>query len=143
MCSLWEKGQRPLISLLRDYPYSKAYLLIVVGLSEGLRRVTESLKPYLDRVRLCVGIRLGEEDRCFADNSRIFPDPSHRARMKAFCESVGKENGFPANLWFGYEDSQALVVFPDTVPNNSLPILWHDRGSWKPLFPASGVSRRH
>jgi hypothetical protein len=141
--SLWEKGQRPLVRLLERYPQSKVYLLIVVGLSEGLHRVAESLEPYRDRVRLSVGVRLGDEDRCFSDSSCIFPDPAQRAKMRAFCEGVGREYGFPQKMWLGYDDSQSLVVFPHTVPNNSLPILWHDQGRWKPLLPASGVPNRH
>jgi hypothetical protein len=63
--------------------------------------------------------------------------------MKSFCETVGKDYGFHPKLWLGYEDSQALIVFPDTVPNNSLPILWHDQGRWKPLLPASGILKQH
>lgn len=40
----------------------------------------------------------------------------------------------------GYMNSQALIAFDYTCPNNTLPILWADRlcrgkGKWHPLFP--------
>ena len=34
----------------------------------------------------------------------------------------------------GYKDSQALIVFDDSCPNNTLPILCEKGESWTPLF---------
>ncbi len=138
MCSLWEKQPRPLVRLLEEHPDSRAIVIVIAALAEGVRRVEESLRQQFGgRVRLHVGMRFDERDRCFSEASRAVPLPANREQLRQFCEEVGKRY-FPKKFWFGYEDSESLVVFPGTVPNNSLPILWHDEGGWFPLFPASG-----
>jgi hypothetical protein len=140
LCSLWEEEPRRLVWLLDQYPGSRAVLLAVAALDSGVRKVRESLRRHLPgRARFLVGTEFDERDRCFSETSRAVPHPEQRAQLRQFCEETGKRL-FPQGkkFWFGYEDSQSLVVFPTTVPNNSLPILWHDEGGWVPLFPASG-----
>jgi len=34
----------------------------------------------------------------------------------------------------GYGNSQATVVFEQSCPDNTLPILWAKSRDWKPLF---------
>ncbi|MDR6406119.1 MULTISPECIES: hypothetical protein [Chryseobacterium] len=34
----------------------------------------------------------------------------------------------------GYGDSQSLIIFNHSTPNNSLPIIWSNKNSWTPLF---------
>ncbi|MBL7921660.1 MAG: hypothetical protein JNJ40_15205 [Bacteroidia bacterium] len=46
---------------------------------------------------------------------------------------TGKEDIFP----LGYENSQALIVFPYNPPNNTLPIIWSNKANWNPLYPRS------
>jgi hypothetical protein len=138
MCSLWEKQPRPLVRLLEENPGSRAIVMVIAALGQGVRRVEDSLgQQFGGRARLHVGLRYDERDRCFSEASRAVPQPTNRERLRQFCEEAGKRF-FPKKVWFGFEDSESLVVFPGTVPNNSLPILWHDDGGWFPLFPASG-----
>jgi hypothetical protein len=82
-----------------------------------------------------------EEDRCFSNNSRIFPDPEEREGFQRFCIEVASKYfpGLKGENRIGFNGVASLVVFADTVPNNSLPILWYDSSKWKPLFPASGL----
>ena len=80
---------------------------------------------------------LGEEYRVFSDRSRVFPDPYDRDRAKEIAERQGVVLFQEHPL--GYGNSQALVVFADHCPNNSLPILWSTRNGWPTLFPRRGV----
>ena len=137
MCGLWERHPMPLVRLLEEYPGSRAIVIVIAALAEGVRRVESSLRQFGGRVRLHVGVKFDEGDRCFSEVSRIVPLPADREHLRQFCEEMGRRH-FPKKFWFGFEESECLVVFPDTVPNNSIPILWHDEGSWSPLFPASG-----
>ena len=122
---------------LADYPGSRAIVIAIAALDEGVQRIENSLQQFGGRVRLFVGTRFDERDRCFSADSRAIPLPANREHLRKFCKEVGKRY-FPKKFWFGFGDSECLVVFPGSVPNNSLPILWHDEGEWFPLFPASG-----
>lgn len=37
----------------------------------------------------------------------------------------------------GYNNSQSLVVFAHSAPNNTLPIIWSNKNGWRPLYPRS------
>jgi hypothetical protein len=82
-----------------------------------------------------------DEDRCFVKGSRVFPDAALSDRVRQFCIQTAEKHypSLPPNMRLGHNQLGALAVFFDTVPNNSLPILWHDEGTWQPLFPASGL----
>ncbi len=43
----------------------------------------------------------------------------------------------PKKFIYGFEQTGAFFAFYNSVPNNSLPVLWHDQGEWQALLPAS------
>lgn len=76
---------------------------------------------------------------------KVFSPPSvfgYRPRMlpiREMCYKYGKSFGFPkSKSELGFENSQALVAFSHTTPNNSLPILWSAKNNWIPLYPRFG-----
>jgi hypothetical protein len=139
--SLFSPPDRVLPRLLDRYPSSIVRILVVVGFESGLQTARELVGDYRDRVEILAAILLNDSDRCFTDSSKIIPDPEQRNEFRRFCTSVAQEKmrGLPSRFWLGYEENGALVVFSDSVPNNSVPILWYGGGSWMPLFPRSGL----
>jgi len=131
----------PLLRLLAKYPKARVRLLVVAGFAEALKRVRSAIGAYRDRIKLIPGYLFCDEDQCFSLTSRIFPDVAHRDLLRKFCLQAAAEHfpSLPHHMRLGFEDTAAITVFFDTVPNNSLPVLWHDQGTWYPLFPASGL----
>jgi len=131
----------PIKKLLLKYDKSQLYILIAVGFEHGIREIKRALKQFGDRVTLSVAQLFTFQDCCFADSSSILIDKDQRDQLKSFCLKVAQEY-YPflsKDMWLGFGSLGALVVFFDTVPNNSLPIIWHDESKWNPLFPASGL----
>jgi hypothetical protein len=96
---------------LEDYPGSRAIIIAIAGSDEGARKVEESLKQFGGKVRIYVGTRFEERDRCFSESSRAIPSLEFRKRLRQFCEEAGERYRFPKKFWFGYEESESLVVF--------------------------------
>ena len=84
------------------------------------------------RVSICDP--LGNSDKCFSERSGILPESAKRVRAKEIVESYGRRVSKQHPLGFG--NCQALIVFENTCPNNSLPILWAQglHNDWRPLF---------
>jgi hypothetical protein len=141
ICNLWAKYPHRLGWLLQRYPSCRAMILVVAGLKSGIDRVRQELaqQPWAKRVDFHVGIEFEEQDRCFSDNSYAFPDPAIREELRLFCITLGQQLQLGKDFWLGYDDSQSLVVFPEAVPNNSLPFLWHDQKHWIPLLLSTWV----
>lgn len=81
---------------------------------------------------------LPEEACAFPAGVKVWRSEDEEARAKALCVNLGSRIYKQNPLGFG--GLGLLVVFPTTVPNNSLPILhsYARIGSgqgWKPLFP--------
>ena len=81
-------------------------------------------------VRLCDP--LDETEMCFSEVSRIFPDIEQRGKAKAIAYQHGI--GLVKDAPLGYGDCQAPIVFENSCPNNTLPILWAETKGWFPLF---------
>lgn len=79
---------------------------------------------------------LDETDQAFAPEAEIFESEDDRSVAEAMCREIGSQL-FPDNP-LGWEDLQSVVVFPDSVPNATLPIFWRsgtvDGQLWKALF---------
>lgn len=113
-------------------------ILIVAGFTDGIQRVRHLEQEYNDRVKIIVGRLLSSADTCFCTGSNIL-EPGERHILEEFCERFG--GLVKTRIPKGYGDMGALFVFPDSIPNNTLPIFWYDGkpDRWQPLLPASMV----
>lgn len=82
-------------------------------------------------------------NRAFSDSGSVF---GYRYKMRIIRDFAFK---YGADLYItknqktgtikshnlGHNNSQALVVFAHSTPNNTLPIIWSSTNNWIPLFP--------
>lgn len=131
----------PVQCLLSRLPKARLFVGIIAGFENALLEVAASVRRYGDRVIFVPHKVFHESDRCFHETSRIFPQERRRERFRDFCDSIAQRHypSLPTSFRLGFGGIGGLVVFPDTVPNNSIPILWHNTGTWFPVFPASGL----
>jgi hypothetical protein len=112
--------------------------LALAATAEGEHKVLSEIKriPWVDfNLRICDP--LSDRDFAFGVNA-IWTDAGEHERAKALCTDLGV-NIYRDNP-LGYGGNGLLIVFPETCPNNSLPILHSSSypGSgqkWLPLFP--------
>jgi hypothetical protein len=121
--------------LTNDGPLVLAFALLAT--SEGQQYMLRELaKLGYDRIDFRAGEVLDESASLFAESNGVFTSMEERDRAKALAIDIGTTIYKNAPLGFG---AQSLsIVFPSTVPNNSLPLL-HSRGkgskaAWRPLF---------
>jgi hypothetical protein len=115
----------------------RVFFIAVCGFEEG-RAAAERAITELGlsiEVRLCDP--LPTSARCFSDTSSTFPDPEQRERAKQIAYRYGlnivKEMVSDVDP-LGYGGCQATLVFEDSCPNNTLPILWAETSTWDALF---------
>ena len=110
------------------------FLISVSGFAEAAEKVKRELSKVIRSFRVSICEPLGDSDKCFSERSEILPDSAKRVRAREIVESYGKRVFKQHPLGFG--NCQALIVFENTCPNNSLPILWAQgrHNDWSPLF---------
>lgn len=112
---------------LQDIKIDKYYVSFL-AFEEGYRKVNE--KRCFKQV--IVHTIISDELRAFSTNSQVFRDKDTRERIKILCAKYG-EKLYEHPL--GYDNSQALIVFPHNTPNNTLPIIWaSDKNEKKPGY---------
>ncbi len=69
----------------------------------------------------------------FSEESDAFLNEADRVEARGIAESYGKrlQRKWP----LGHKDVQAALVFDESCPNGTLPILWDTRSGWPALFP--------
>ncbi|TIL91336.1 MAG: hypothetical protein E5Y73_17630 [Mesorhizobium sp.] len=124
------------LALLSDgRPLVLAFALLAT--EEGQQAMLQALsKLEYTRIDFRAGEILGRADYLFAGEKGVFAMPEERDRAKAVAIDIGAT--IYRNAPLGYGGQGLSVVFPTTVPNNSLPLL-HSRGKgpapqWRPLF---------
>ena len=107
----------------------------VVGFEKGMKCIEEHIGQEIIVLSYKV---LTEADRAFSPENSIFDTAEERNRAREIAHRIGSvlEKDNP----LGWENSQALVVFPDNIPNNTLPIFYkqgveYNGQLWRPLFP--------
>lgn len=111
-------------------------LVIVVGYITGFQNSSTSAETKLFKKGFDVSVRildpLNNSNKAFDEDSNIFTNPKERLEAKNLCTELGLR--LEKNHPLGYGNFQAAIVFPNTCPNNSLPILWKKTKEWTPLF---------
>ena len=121
--------------LLRDIN-SKGIRIIVIALV-GFTQARDHVEHYIEQAGLDAEVyfcdELGPEHKAFSESASIFQNASEREKAREIAESKGLtlERRFP----LGYRDTQGLIVFYQSCPNNTLPIFWSRNDEWTPLFP--------
>jgi hypothetical protein len=109
----------------------------IVGFEQGIQFIEEHVQSGIVVLSLKI---LTEADKAFSPNNTIFETNEERQRTYTIAHNIGRvlQKEHP----LGWNDSQALIAFPDNVPNNTLPIFHRDGVDyngrpWKALFPRS------
>lgn len=120
-------------------PFLKDRNISVVAISllatkEGDEVVRDTLKSYR---HLDVDFRaceiLADSYYPFSAGSKIWADSDEQARAKALALDLGCK--IYKNNPLGFGEMGLTVVFGETCPNNSLPILHAHGRDWVPIFP--------
>jgi hypothetical protein len=129
-----EQAQRFFDQHLRGVTATKYYCSLVAFRS-GLETLREG-----SRFKFVFAAKVLEEsERAFSAGSRIFPDDATRLRVMEMAYRYGRAL-YPKGP-LGYDDGQAMIVFPHNTPNNTLPIIWASARNektvgvpWSPLW---------
>ena len=111
----------------------RLFFIAICGLESGRAALNQTLATLALEVEVHICDPLDDQDRLFTEKSRVFPDQPEREMAAARCRELGArlEKKHP----LGYGDAQLAIIFEDTAPNNSLPILWKKQKGWLALFP--------
>ena len=110
-----------------------AVVVCLVGFSSARARIERFASSRKVKVRVYFCEELGPEHSAFSESSTVFAHHAERMEARRVAESVGVS--LERRQPLGYGGMEALVVFPEACPNNTLPILWSEAGKWRPLFP--------
>jgi hypothetical protein len=129
-----------LSQLMRYMPGVRVKILVICGFMKGVQRIRSALTSSSGNTSLVVGHLFEDQERCFHPESRILPIRQQRERLEEYCRKIGKETlHLHPQMHLGFHGFGGLVVFADTVPNNTLPIFWQSTPNWQALFPVSGL----
>jgi hypothetical protein len=99
-----------------------------------------------------IGIKGNKRIAAFSSRGSVFGYYPKMKAMRNFCFEYGDKlysrekyiNKKTLQHPLGFSNSQALIGFEHSIPNNTLPIIWADKKvdgkdiNWNPLFPRRG-----
>jgi hypothetical protein len=114
-------------------------LIALTATNKGEQYVRDEIAKidWLDAdLRVCESLL--DENFAFAEDNGIWESHEEAQEAIALCRDLGAK--IYQNNPLGFGNQGLLVVFPDTCPNNTLPILHSyakegSRTDWFPLFP--------
>lgn len=107
-------------------PASKILLCVIAGYESAIDYVCREVEKEID-FNIFPADLLQENERLFSKENTNFTRDEQEI-LKQYCLRTGSK--YP----FGFNNVGSLVIFCDSVPNNTPSILIHDGDNWKPLF---------
>lgn len=109
------------------------FITVICGFESAKSKIQKLTKSY-PKINIHINFTkiLDDSNKCFNDYSKIFSSKSEKDNAKSICLEYGQK--LEPDHPLGYGNSQALIVFPNACPNNTLPIFWKETDSWMPLF---------
>lgn len=112
-------------------------LLCIAYMSDSTKLITKNIKKF--------EIYGTPYHKAFVSSNSVFGRRKKMILIKNFCTKYGAGLFSLENIMtrvnvsypLGYGNSQSLIVFEHSAPNNTLPIIWSTKNSWIPLFPRS------
>jgi len=120
--------------IAKDVPL---FVVLLYSTEEAQMKIEVALRGFAGlRAKVHVCHTLTEEDRAFpADGIGFWKDEQMRDRAKALCVRLG--TGLYRDP-LGFGSQSLLVTFPETCPNNNLPIIFASKAgnnAWTALLP--------
>src|SRR5690606_8496475 len=107
-------------------------VIVLFSTREADQKIRETLnKLNYPNIDLRVGEYLSAKNEIFDRNNWESEDEYYRA--KQFCSDIG--SSIYSKSPFGYGGKALNMVFYDTCPNNTLPLVHSSGKDWRPLFP--------
>lgn len=108
------------------------FLCVIAGFQQSANTVEEELARRGLRINVRIAEPLADADRAFSNQNGTFCDADECEKARRLASDLGArlEPKHP----LGYGNSEALVVFERSCPNNTLPVIWASSNDWVPLF---------
>lgn len=103
--------------------------LSLLGYEAGINHISRQTNLKVKTVH-----QLTERDKVLSPSALVYSG-AELEDAKRMLEHYGKQLYRQHPL--GYENGQGLVVFHDSVPNNTLPVIW-STNNWSPIFRRHG-----
>lgn len=120
----WWYMVEPLIAS-KDAKTVIAVLVMNAGAREELEEITRDVLSVDE---------LGSEENVLAAASTVFAE-EERTVLLEYCQRTGCSERYVR----GFGECGLLVAFKHFCPNNSLPFLWYDADSWRPIFKRRAI----
>lgn len=122
---VWEYVLKP---YFLQFSNCKFFYCTLAGTDEGINFVIDNTK-----FEVMVDKIIHNNELPFHEESMIFEDTIERKKAEDIVKKYG-DYLYPGNP-LGYRNSQALIGFFYSTPNNTLPIFWSTNEKWHPLLP--------
>jgi hypothetical protein len=109
------------------------YFIFVSGFERARDRLNRAATEVGMPFQVFMAEPLADIARAFDPGNTLFDSEADREEARRLAQRFGER--LEKKIPLGYGDDQALVVFEDSIPNNSLPILWSQSRDFEPLFP--------
>jgi hypothetical protein len=131
-------NRKDTVAFQRFCDTGRVHLVVLFAFPEALR----ALREQYPKIRVTCIRPFGDEVRALEADSGIFEDEGERRFAQEVLLQIGQQ--LVPQHPLGYAQLGGLVVFHNTIPNNTLPIFWCNgvvnERPWQPLFPRASWS---